>query len=235
MTIESVDERRKLAAATRKLMAEHRVRRLWASANIPEWSRRTLENFVARMGTESAVRAARRFAQGEGPRFLTMQGGTGAGKTHLAEAIMRQVWERATRLDSEWERNQCEDVGPDSWRPSHDMRYEHVPELLQSLRSGYARGDDGGAGRLDWCRETELLVLDDLGAEKATDWTSEVLTMLVDSRLRRALRTVVTTNCTYESMSAVGEARLASRVFDIRTGAVQVEIMTCSDYRTAGR
>ncbi len=47
---------------------------------------------------------------------------------------------------------------------------------------------------MDLVKQAELLVLDDLGAERATEWAREVMLIIVSARLAAARQTVVTTN-----------------------------------------
>lgn len=65
-----------------------------------------------------------------------------------------------------------------------------VPDLMDELRPG---GDDAGAGLAPY-KATPVLVLDDLGAEKSSEWTAQQLYAIVNSRYKNLLPTVVTTN-----------------------------------------
>ena len=47
-----------------------------------------------------------------------------------------------------------------------------------------------------------LVVLDDLGREKATDWTAEIVYSIVNARYESMLPTVVTSNLTTAELSA---------------------------------
>ena len=47
---------------------------------------------------------------------------------------------------------------------------------------------------MDLVKQAELLVLDDLGAERATEWAREVMLMIISARLAADRQTVVTTN-----------------------------------------
>jgi len=66
-------------------------------------------------------------------------------------------------------------------------------------------------------RDTELLVLDDFGAEKLTEWVEELIHSIVDYRYRRNLPTIFTSNYSLEEMLGrfyspiVGE-RIISRI-----------------------
>lgn len=124
---------------------------------------------------------------------LVMQGPVGTGKTYAAYAIA----------------NAAHTAGLLTVAVS-------VPDLLADLRPG----GDGALGAR--ARVADLLVLDDLGVEKGSDWTAEQLSSLLDARAREGRRQVVTTNTGYEQLvERLGE-RTMSR---LSGGATVVKIL----------
>ena len=80
-------------------------------------------------------------------------------------------------------------------------------------RSGY----DGGDRRaLERAERYGLLALDDLGAERPTEWAVETLTRLIDARTTRGLPTIVTSNLKLSELRSawggISGARVASRL-----------------------
>lgn len=63
--------------------------------------------------------------------------------------------------------------------------------LLDDVRAGF---DGKDKGVLERAERYDLLALDDLGAERPTDWAIETLTRLLDTRSLRGLPTIVTSN-----------------------------------------
>jgi DNA replication protein DnaC len=82
-----------------------------------------------------------------------------------------------------------------------------VPALLDGLRPGRAPVET-----LEAVESARLLLLDDLAAERSTDWTSEVLYRVIDARYARSLPTIVTTNATGDAIRANLGDRIASRL-----------------------
>jgi DNA replication protein DnaC len=57
-----------------------------------------------------------------------------------------------------------------------------------------------------------LLVLDDVGAERPTEWTQDQLNKLIDYRGRNELPAWFTTNCSLEELEQVLTPRTYSRL-----------------------
>ena len=164
-----------------------------SASNLPNGSAQThrFSTWKPQKNLEMAVDFAQQFAALKTPQWsLTLSGPPGVGKTHLAYAI---AWE--------WLEN---DRGT--------VRYWQVPYLLDQLRRGYSheegRASDDIYSLLDAASGCSLLVLDDLGMQKSSEWAVEKLDEILDLRYAHQLKTVVTTN------KDPGEhpARIASRL-----------------------
>ena len=86
-------------------------------------------------------------------------------------------------------------------------------QLLDSIREGFNGGDRDALRRAE---TVPLLALDDLGAERPTDWAIETLTGLIDARTAEGLPTIVTSNYSLgqlrELWGGMPGARIASRL-----------------------
>ena len=60
--------------------------------------------------------------------------------------------------------------------------------------------------------ETPLLVIDDLVAEKVTDWSRAVLFSVLNDRINNKMPTIVTSNLTPAEISEVLGERIGSRL-----------------------
>lgn len=117
---------------------------------------------------------------------IVLRGPVGCGKTHEAVAAFRYLVRERAML------------------PAVAVT---VPALLDGLRPGREPVET-----LDAVESAGLLLLDDLAAERSTDWTAEVLYRVIDARYARKLPTIVTTNATGEQLRANLGDRIASRL-----------------------
>jgi DNA replication protein DnaC len=85
--------------------------------------------------------------------------------------------------------------------------YVAVPDLLAKLRTGVADGNV--EAYIEGFRAAPVLFLDDLGVEKDTDWTHEVLFRILDHRFAQRAATIVTTNANPDDLH---DGRLADRL-----------------------
>lgn len=119
-----------------------------------------------------------------GSENLILTGSLGTGKTFAALAVVRPAVEGG-----------------------RTVVYWSTGRLLQELRPG-AESTSALLGSL---LAADVLVLDDLGVEKVSEWTSEQLTIVIDDRYQNLRPIVVTTNdlgSLVSSTRARGESRL---------------------------
>lgn len=85
--------------------------------------------------------------------------------------------------------------------------------LLDAIKEGYDANDSYA---LESAETVQLLVLDDLGAERPTDWAIETLSSLIDTRYATDLPTIITSNYRLGELrdlwSGMAGARVASRI-----------------------
>ncbi|MFA5378197.1 MAG: ATP-binding protein, partial [Dehalococcoidia bacterium] len=151
----------------------------------------TLEKTEKKPWIKTALAAASQIADEIGDiKWLTLIAPKDRGKTHLAIAICRRWLERG--------------------RPA---RYAFVPLMLKELRDGFEReGEESYRNAFDRLCNFPLLVLDDMGVEKESEWSQEQLQTIIHYRGINGLPLVVTTNHPLNELKNDPEGRIASRL-----------------------
>jgi DNA replication protein DnaC len=180
----------------------------WARVCVPSaYEGCTFESFEPVPDTRTALAVckqwAKEFRAGTDLRQgLLLRGNPGAGKTHLAVAVLREaIWGERERT----------------------ALFLNVPDWLNALRESYGDGEPPpNPGGYD------LVVLDDLGAEAWTDWARDRIYNLINQREQQRGLLIVTTNHDWPELAARVGAPTASR---LRRLTRDVPVDARQDYR----
>lgn len=155
----------------------------------------TLYDESARPKMERVFQVCRTFAQTfrPGTMNLLLQGGTGLGKTYLSACIARVV------------------AGA-----GYAVAYETAATALDAFECAkFQRSSDSGeaaAQRVEQYLGCDLMILDDLGTEMITAYSTSALYTLINTRLTRKKATIISTNCSNEELQKKYTPQILSRI-----------------------
>src|SRR5260370_1194073 len=103
---------------------------------------------------------------------LLFMGPSGVGKTHLAVAALKELIHRG-----------------------HAGLFCDYRELLKEIQASYNPASESTEMKiLEPIRTMEILVLDDLGASKPSDWVRDIVGIVLNARYNENRTTIITTN-----------------------------------------
>lgn len=92
-------------------------------------------------------------------------------------------------------------------------KFLYVRDFLSNIQSQFDGTSNAVQSYIESVAEESLLCLDDLGAERGTDWTREQMRTLIDARYRRQHTTIITSNFgTLERIATEVGGAVASRL-----------------------
>jgi len=136
---------------------------------------------------------------------LFIFGGTGAGKTVFSCCVAKHLI-----------------------RKGESVEYISFPKFIMRLQSSF---NDKDLNPYDIANQTAsnrgCLIIDDLGAEKLTDYVRQIMYFIINEREQQDLQTVITSNFSLPELSEQIDPRISSRI----AGMCKVLKFSGKDYR----
>jgi len=145
----------------------------------------------------------------ESRKGIFIHGECGTGKTHIAYALAKQA-EEVQKLS---------------------VRFYNIPDLIRHLKRDFSEEnktlseDNTNFGKL--LSFAGLLILDDFGTEKLTEWVEESLYSIINKRYENVYPIIFTSNLSPEKMVEKFGDRIVSRII----GSCDVVELTGNDRR----
>ena len=179
---------------------------------------RTFDKFIVTGENRKAYQIAKSYAdnweqnakEGKG---LYLEGTCGTGKTHLAVAISLELINHGI---------------PVVCKTSID--------LLADIKRSYEQDSTvSEEDVLSVYKTADLLVIDDLGKERATEWSVPILYSIINDRYEAMLPTIITTNYNSdvlaEKLTVRGDRETADAIVSRFVGSADCVTMAWRDYR----
>ena len=148
---------------------------LYRNASFDNFSVPGPENPIARRDLTNSLLAVKNYVRefpNESRPGLLLIGEPGTGKTHLAVAALRKIIEKG-----------------------FECLFSDYQALLDRIRSGYdPSSNSSNKEAYRSALDTEVLLLDDLGAHRVTDWVEDTITSIVTHRCNNRKALIATTN-----------------------------------------
>jgi DNA replication protein DnaC len=132
----------------------------------------------------------------EGNSLLLWGEGKGTGKTTLACSLANKY----ARLTI------------DKFKMEPVMYFIKTAKFLEDMRKQFNDPDPSFGTTLKLVENIPLLIIDDIGAEKTSEWVRERLLNIIDERYSNNRSTIYTSNCSLEQISESLGSRIADRL-----------------------
>jgi DNA replication protein DnaC len=119
-------------------------------------------------------------------------GNVGAGKTHTSTALANELMEKQLV----------------------EVLFLNMPETVTRVKKTFdAEIKTADAKLFDRMKEVELLVIDDLGVEKYSDWLSDQIYQIIDHRWKNQKPMIITSNQSLNDLGKFYKPQVASRIW----------------------
>lgn len=171
---------------------EHRIRLRLAGFGVPEvLLGANFDNFSVSDELRAEMQAYVASFKDVGAKGYYLNGSVGTGKSHLAAAITRALVEK---------------------RIIGSAYFAYVPKFFDEIRNNFDRPVEERDEFMRRVLQCDLLVMDDLGAERTTEWVRDQLGIIIHMRWANQKPVLVTSNRTLEEYRELLGERAYSRL-----------------------
>lgn len=139
---------------------------------------------------------------------IIITGRVGTGKTHLAVAIVDYIARMYKKKVN-----------------SNHIHFASVVDMISDIKRGFK--DSSSETRLKKYEDVALLILDDFGANRSTEWEKDIMYRIINYRYQELKPIIITTNLNFTQLMKLLDERIFSRLFEMNEGVNT----TGEDYR----
>jgi len=156
-------------AVANKIFADSMMSARFKSSSFEQWERAPGTERMFKEAVHVVNNFNKRKLEGDG---LILCGPSGIGKTHLLAAAANTLLKLKFKVV-----------------------FVNVPDLLRKIRATYSRNSNANEGDIfKQLLSSDMVILDDLGAERITDWVEETLYVLINGLYTKKAIIMASTN-----------------------------------------
>jgi DNA replication protein DnaC len=204
--------------------------------NIPKrFQNKTLENYdPSRLTNKNPFQKVKEYIKTYPERdeigdWLVLTGGYGLGKTHLALAAGKEILKYYAKEHVKENPYKYRYIGAKT-----KAIFVNSSELISEIRDSYDSDMIDERQVMTKFKETPLLILDDLGTEKASDWQHEKMYLILNYRYNEWKNTIITTNLNYSGLQKQISERVVDRMYEAAGRGKYLWRMKGESYRKKG-
>ncbi len=141
---------------------------------------------------------------------LFITGEIGTGKTHLAVALAIEFY--LSRIG----------ITKNIYMQKDEITVNHgkilfmpATELFLKLKNSFGNKDASEMEIIDNLNQADLLIIDDLGTDKVSDWSRQIIYTIIDRRYRDVKQMIITSNLNLSEFANLYDDRIASRLLEM--------------------
>jgi DNA replication protein DnaC len=203
-----------ISASIELLVRTGQSKRANAELQLPRrYRKKSLEDLIGRQQEIESARTA--IQRGKG---VYVFGPCGTGKTHFAVGVLCEWY---ADVITTWY------YAAERTRAHKRGAFVSMTSLLLDIKQGYNGNKHSERELLRGLREIDLLLIDDLGAERLTDWSRAIISDLIAMRHSDMRPLIVTSNLDLDGISAAIDDRVSSRLAEM----CEIVKLDGTDYR----
>jgi len=130
--------------------------------------------------------------------FLVFHGSAGIGKTYFCAALVEWIVETF-----------------------ETFRYYKIEDLHSRLRQSFD-GNTDYHKVLEYAIDDDIIIIDDIGSDKISEWKEEVFFSIVDERYNTMKPTIFTSNLSRDEFEKTYHKRIISRLFAKENTVIEI-------------